>query len=405
MINDKWLQVFDIAPPGLRKCILSTNIAETSLTIDGIRFVIDSGKVKEMYYDAKIRMQKLQEIWVSKASAEQRAGRAGRTGPGVCFRLYSPKEFDAFIDFSTAEIKRVSLESLLLNMVSMGLNDVRQFPFLEPPDLACIESTVKCLIDYDAIDDNEKITLLGRILSKLPVDISIGKMLIIAVGHQLVDFFLSAAACLSVQAFFSSRSMNNMDAIEERKRLNSLEGDLFSYMNFYSRWLVFRAQGQDTRSWCRRLGLEEQRFFEVTKLRNQFREIVTDTGLIQKNSGERELSRSERMIKHGERKLYRKMKRDYDQQKHKKRKILSLNEQQDQDEETQGQNTETSMKDIEFKLIFDSVQLSVSLVYRYYLSGNLNYEILDGEFLFYRKLKIVIILVRKMCRWLNLLFA
>lgn len=183
-------KVFDIAPPGVRKCILSTNIAETSLTIDGIRFVLDSGKVKELYYDSKIRMQKLQEIWVSKASAEQRKGRAGRTGPGVCYRLYSPKDYEAMADYSMPEIRRVSLESLLLNMVSMGLKDVRTFPFLEPPEAASIESTVRTLIDYETLEEgSEQITLLGRILSRLPVDIAIGKMLIIAIGHQLVQFF------------------------------------------------------------------------------------------------------------------------------------------------------------------------------------------------------------------------
>ena len=355
-------KVFDIAPDGVRKCILSTNIAETSLTIDGIRFVIDSGKVKEMYYDAKIRMQKLQEIWVSKASAEQRKGRAGRTGPGVCFRLYSTKEFDDFPNFSTPEIKRVSLESLLLNMISMGLDDVRQFPFLESPELDKIEGTLKCLIDYGTLDENERITLMGRILSKLPVDISIGKMLIMAVGHHLVDFFLSAAACLSIHTFFSIRSMNDREAVEGRKMLSSPDGDLYWYINFYNHWLLLRAESNNTRSWCRRLGLEEQRFYEITKLRNQFKEIVITTGLMQneESSRERSFNKVERKIKHGERKLYRKMKSDFDQHKHKKRKFLSLTDQNNDIADDQGdQSNEANIKDIEFKLIFGSSHLLV----------------------------------------------
>ena len=113
-------KVFDIPPEGVRKCIVSTNIAETSITIDGVRFVVDSGKAKEMSYDTACKMQKLKEFWVSQASAEQRKGRAGRTGPGVCFRLYSQEQYDSFEAYTTPEIQRVPLDSLVLQMISMG---------------------------------------------------------------------------------------------------------------------------------------------------------------------------------------------------------------------------------------------------------------------------------------------
>lgn len=129
----------------MRKCIISTNIAETSVTIDGIRFVIDSGKVKEMSYDPVSKMQRLKEFWISKASAEQRKGRAGRTGPGICYRLYSDKEYDEMLAYSAAEIQRVPLESLLLQMISMGLPNARLFPFIEPPPADSIETSIKCL--------------------------------------------------------------------------------------------------------------------------------------------------------------------------------------------------------------------------------------------------------------------
>ena len=143
-------QAFDIAPEGVRKCILSTNIAETSVTIDGLRFIIDSGKVKEMTYDPTTKLHRLKEVSISKASAEQRKGRknfwvifltnepacefygilgvsgAGRTGPGVCFRLYSEADYAQFSEFTTPEIKRVPLSALILQMISMGLKDVRR---------------------------------------------------------------------------------------------------------------------------------------------------------------------------------------------------------------------------------------------------------------------------------------
>lgn len=135
-------KVFDYPPDGIRKCIISTNIAETSVTIDGIRFVIDSGKVKEMSYDATTKMQRLKEFWISKASAEQRKGRAGRTGPGICYRLYSEKQFYDFESYTTAEILKVPLESLLLQMISMGLPNARMFPFIESPPAENIENAI-----------------------------------------------------------------------------------------------------------------------------------------------------------------------------------------------------------------------------------------------------------------------
>lgn len=109
-------KVFDVAPPGVRKCIISTNIAETSVTIDGVRFVVDSGKVKEMSFDPKAKMQRLQEFWISRASSEQRKGRAGRTGPGVCYRLYAESDYDAFAPYPVPEIHRVALDSLILQV-------------------------------------------------------------------------------------------------------------------------------------------------------------------------------------------------------------------------------------------------------------------------------------------------
>ena len=170
-------KVFDIPPEGVRKCILSTNIAETSLTIDGIRFVCDSGKVKEMSYDSTCRMQRLQEFWISIASAEQRKGRAGRTGPGVCYRLYSEKDFLSFEHNSKPEIRRVPLHSLLLQMISMGLPDARKFPFLEPPELKSVEEAIRSLKEQSALTENEALTPMGQMLSRLPVDITIGKCL------------------------------------------------------------------------------------------------------------------------------------------------------------------------------------------------------------------------------------
>ncbi len=137
-------KVFDVAPDGVRKCVLSTNIAETSVTIDGIRFVVDSGRVKLMRYEMQTRMHQLGECWVSQASAEQRkgrvplpsslstwdfAGRAGRTGPGLCYRLYAQAQFESFEKYTMSEIMRVSLESLVLQIFNLNVTGRHMFAY------------------------------------------------------------------------------------------------------------------------------------------------------------------------------------------------------------------------------------------------------------------------------------
>lgn len=180
-------KVFDYVPEAVRKCIVSTNIAETSITIDGIRFVADSGKVKEMSYDPSCKMQRLKEFWISKASAEQRKGRAGRTGPGVCYRyinklcycfmtcinirifpcrLYSEEEYIALEKYSTPELQRVPLDSLLLQMIAMGLPDARKFPFIEPPPSESIENSILSLKEHVSTFDTSQINCTNQRMSK-----------------------------------------------------------------------------------------------------------------------------------------------------------------------------------------------------------------------------------------------
>jgi len=131
-----------------------------------------------MSFEAETRMRKLREYWVSKASAEQRKGRAGRTGPGVCFRLYSEDDFDALKDYSAPEIQRVPLDSLILQMKQMNLGCPRTFNFIERPPDENLEIAYKMLTSHAALDPDEKLTPMGEALSQLPVDVVIGKMLI-----------------------------------------------------------------------------------------------------------------------------------------------------------------------------------------------------------------------------------
>ncbi|KAH7975773.1 hypothetical protein HPB52_005015 [Rhipicephalus sanguineus] len=337
-------KVFDYAPEKTRKCILSTNIAETSVTIDGVRFVVDSGKVKEMSYDSASHMQKLKEFWISRASAEQRKGRAGRTGPGVCFRLYSEAEYEALAAYSTPEIQRVPLNSLLLQLVALGLPDVRKFPFLEPPPSESIEEAVQTLKEQGALTADEDLTPTGRILSQLPVDVTIGKVLILGCVFRLVDPILSLAAALSIQSPFTQRSFRDLDASVTRKSVDSDHGDPFTLLNAYHEWLAAKSSyGEDTRKWCRRLGLEEQRFYEMTKLRSQFKKLLQEVGLME---NEVEVTDSvARIQRHGEMKQLRDLRRQLQKAPRKKR-ILRIGNWGDEDEEEE----QVDIKDVEFRL-------------------------------------------------------
>ncbi|XP_055370241.1 probable ATP-dependent RNA helicase DHX34 isoform X2 [Betta splendens] len=334
-------KVFDIAPPGVRKCIISTNIAETSVTIDGVRFVVDSGKVKEMSFDPKAKMQRLQEFWISRASSEQRKGRAGRTGPGVCYRLYAESDYDAFAPYPVPEIHRVALDSLILQMKSMSLGDPLSFVFIDPPPAASIQTAVTYLKEQGALDNHCELTSIGSLLAQLPVDVVIGKMLVLGSLFNLVEPVLTVAAALSVQSPFLRSSQQNPDCATARQPLHSNQGDPFSLLNTFNAWVEVKGErGGGSRKWCRRRGLEEQRLYEMVNLRRQFKDLLRSHELLESedctsSSGDRG-QRRERIT---ERRKLHQMKRDHEQQEGTKRKVLKLEEGQD-GEFSSGSDTE-----------------------------------------------------------------
>ncbi|CAL7944803.1 unnamed protein product [Xylocopa violacea] len=364
-------KVFDYAPEGVRKCIVSTNIAETSITIDGIRFVADSGKVKEMSYDPSCKMQRLKEFWISKASAEQRKGRAGRTGPGVCYRLYSEEEYMALEKYSTPELQRVPLDSLLLQMIAMGLPDARKFPFIEPPPAESIENSILSLKEHGALTDNEKMTCIGKTLARLPVDITIGKMLIMGSIFHQVEPVLSLAAALSIQTPFTNRAYRDSECETSRKRLESDHGDPITLLNAFREWLEVKQQSSQesrgsrssSKKWCKRRGLEEQRFYEMTKLRAQFKELLQDCSLLKSlpepNSS---MSSAERAIRHGELKLLKSLKRTYKESEPRKRKQLKLESFDIQLDDNDHDDGEIDIKDVEFRMRNDPNQVQNLLI-------------------------------------------
>uniref|UniRef100_A0AAR5QK14 RNA helicase n=1 Tax=Dendroctonus ponderosae TaxID=77166 RepID=A0AAR5QK14_DENPD len=361
-------KVFDYPPEGVRKCIISTNIAETSVTIDGIRFVIDSGKCNRMIYNTNVGISKLSEAYISQDSAKQRSGRAGRTGPGVCYRMYSEEDFNSFEGFTPAEIHLVPLDSLILHMISLGLTDIENFPFLEKPSHKAIEESLEKLKFAGALslsDDCLSLTPLGDSLSQLPVDLSIAKMLIMSTIFGNVNSVLALASLLSVQSPLTQTAYRDSEAQNLRRPLESNHGDPISLLSFFKEWLTIKqssgpVQGSSTKSqnsktWSKKRCLEEQRFYEVTKLLDQFRDILTEANLLQKI--EEQLTSSERSIRYGELKQLKHMKYELKiESKSRQRKQLKY-EMFNYGEDSEKADSKTDLRDVEFRITNDFKRL------------------------------------------------
>ncbi|KAJ6663570.1 hypothetical protein lerEdw1_009649 [Lerista edwardsae] len=355
-------KVFDLPPPGVRKCVVSTNIAETSVTIDGVRFVVDSGKVKELSYDPKAKLQRLQEFWISRASAEQRKGRAGRSGPGICYRLYAESDYEAFAPYLVPEIQRVALDALVLQMKSMGLSDPRAFPFLEPPPPASLETAVGYLKHQGALDAEENLTPIGRLLAELPVDVVIGKMLVLGALFGLVAPTLTTAAALSVPSLFlrGSSGRPDPDCAATRRTLESSLGDPLTLLNIFDAWVQVKSENRSgSRRWCRRRGLEEHRLYEAANLRRQFQELLRDHRLLE--PAPRPRDSHTRQSRHRERRELHRLRREHERQEGPRRKVLRLPEVEGEAGSSSGGEGDAGdgldIQDVKFQLRHDISEL------------------------------------------------
>ncbi|KAI8342400.1 P-loop containing nucleoside triphosphate hydrolase protein [Chlamydoabsidia padenii] len=343
-------KIFDIPPQGIRKCIISSNIAETSVTIDGIRFIVDSGKVKESSHEAITNSKKLSEFWISKASAKQRAGRAGRTGPGECYRLYSENEYLHLNDYSVPEIQRGALESILLNIKALQLGDPRTFDYIEAPSSDAIEASVQLLQNLGALDESERITNLGMVLANLPVDAVIGKMILLGYILNIGNPTLTMVACMSVQSPFIHLSPNNpanTTTLKNQKSFDSHHGDPFTLLNVWQSWLEIKNDHKrSSRHWCRQHGIEEQRLYEITKIRVQFEKILKDfqpEALNDMDDNDEQIDT--RQLRYQQRDILKRKK--HDQSSRKKRRVLSINQ---EDEGSGNSETEIDIRALEFSL-------------------------------------------------------
>ncbi|TCD63346.1 DEAH-box ATP-dependent RNA helicase prp22 [Steccherinum ochraceum] len=230
-------RVFDPTPPGARKVVVATNVAETSLTIPGIYYVIDPGFSKQNAYDPRLGMDSLVVMPISQAQARQRAGRAGRTGPGKCYRLYTEAAFrNEMLPNSIPDIQRTNLSSTILMLKAMGVNDLLSFDFMDPPPAQTLLTALESLYALSALDDEGLLTRLGRKMADFPMEPSLAKMLIASVELGCSEEILSIVAMLSVQSVFYRPKEKQGQADSKKAKFHQPEGDHLTLLTVYNGW-------------------------------------------------------------------------------------------------------------------------------------------------------------------------
>lgn len=230
-------RIFDPAPPGSRKVVLATNIAETSITIDGIYFVVDPGFVKQNAYDPKLGMDSLVVVPISRASAQQRAGRAGRTGPGKCFRLYTQQAFETeMLPTTIPEIQRQNLANTILLLKASGINDLLHFGFMDPPPMNTMLTALEELYALSALDDEGLLTRLGRKMADFPVEPSLAKGLVYSVDLGCSDEMLTIVSMLNIQTVFYRPKEKQSQADQKKAKFHDPHGDHLTLLNVFNAW-------------------------------------------------------------------------------------------------------------------------------------------------------------------------
>ncbi|WP_240776269.1 ATP-dependent RNA helicase HrpA [Nitrincola alkalilacustris] len=254
-----------------RRIVLATNVAETSLTVPGIRYVIDPGVARISRYSYRSKVQRLPIEAISQASANQRAGRCGRVAPGVCIRLYSEEDFKSRPAFTDAEIRRTNLAAVILSMLQLKLGDISLFPFIDPPDSRFINDGFKLLEELKAVGDKRHMTRIGRDLARLPVDPRIGRMLLEGAKLGALREVMIIASALSVQDP-RERPHDKRQAADEKHKL--FADDDSDFMTLLKLWELYEEQRQtlsqgQLRKWCQKHFISWVRMREWRDLHRQ----------------------------------------------------------------------------------------------------------------------------------------
>jgi ATP-dependent helicase HrpA len=274
------------APTTQRKIVVATNIAETSLTIPGIRYVIDAGLARISRYNARTRTRRLPIEPISQSSANQRKGRSGRVQNGVCIRLYSEADFNERPPYTQPEIQRANLAEVILRMKAFRLGEIETFPFINPPSPAAIEGGYKLLHELGALDDARELTPLGRDLARLPIDPTLGRMLLQAQREHATRELLIIVAGLSIQDPRERPLDQKEAAMAAHKRFAAPGSDFLTLLNIWeavhAEWEALRTQNQ-RRKFCRTHFLSYVRMREWQDLYAQLHDALDDLGRLNLN--------------------------------------------------------------------------------------------------------------------------
>jgi len=268
-------------PHKSRRIVLATNVAETSLTVPGIRYVVDTGLARLGRYSYRTKVQRLPIEAVSQASANQRAGRCGRVSSGICIRLYGEDDYLARAEFTEPEIQRTNLAAVILQMAALGLGDIEAFPFVDPPDLRFIRDGYKLLHELGAVDEQQCLTRLGRQIARLPVDPRLARMILAARDRHCLSEVLIIVSALEV-IDPRERPMDQAQAADEKHALfKDTKSDFLSYLNL---WNAYREQSRHLsqnrlRKWCREHFLSFLRMREWVDVHRQLQVQITGMGM------------------------------------------------------------------------------------------------------------------------------
>eukprot|EP00917_Polyrhabdina_sp_WS-2016_P013787 GHVP01030160.1.p1 GENE.GHVP01030160.1~~GHVP01030160.1.p1 ORF type:complete len:1142 (-),score=242.96 GHVP01030160.1:1960-5385(-) len=239
--------IFEPAPPGCRKCVVATNIAEASLTIDGIYFVVDPGFAKVKVFNPKSRMESLTVVPISQANARQRSGRAGRTGPGRCYRLYTEEAYrNEMRHCEVPEIQRTNLSNTVLFLKALGVSDLMTFDFMDPPDAQTLTDSLESLFELGALDSEGSLTPMGFKMAEFPMDPSLSKMLLTSVDLNCADEIVTIVSMLQVPNIFYRPKAKQALADQKKSKFHQPEGDHITFLEVFKSWQRNRCSS----AWC-----------------------------------------------------------------------------------------------------------------------------------------------------------
>jgi ATP-dependent RNA helicase DDX35 len=282
--TDQQMYVFQPAAENTRKVIVSTNISEASVTIDGIVYVVDCGLVKLRAYDPTLGIERLNVVPVSRASATQRAGRAGRTRPGKCFRLYTQEAFASLPETTVPEIQRSNLAPVILQLMNLGIQNVARFDYLSNPPSTLVVRAMDMLFSLGAIDESARLTKpLGTRMAELPLEPMLAKALLNAQNFGCLSEMLTISAMMTLQgSTFVSHDGNKKSEDRARRKFAVAEGDHTTLYNVYE---AFVSHGKKDAQWCRENSLNFKSLVKAMSVRKQLKNHLERLGILEDTPG------------------------------------------------------------------------------------------------------------------------